>query len=125
MNVVKTLETGVDYTIQTPTAASGGTTAPATGDANYTLFFNDGIVFSFPKTSQGCIKGDATAADNICKGIIDVNGQKGPNKVVACDGTTNTADCVVSNPTDVYPVMFYNQTVLPNSNAARAVLYGK
>lgn len=125
MNVVKTLEAGQDYVIQTPTAGSGTTTAPVQTAANYTLFLNDGIVFSFPKTAKGCVKGDATATDNICKGFIDVNGQKGPNKLVSCDGNTNTTSCVVSNPTDIYPVKFYNQTVLPNSNAARAVLYGK
>ena len=40
------------------------------------------------------------------------------------DGTGANA-CQVKNPTDVYPVVFYDQTILPNSPAARAVLYAK
>lgn len=129
MNVVKTVKSGEDigYTIQTPTAGSGTTTAISKTASNYTLFFNDGIVFSFPANAAGCtqdtVKGNWNKAK--CTGYIDVNGQKGPNKVVACNGNTNTTSCKVSNPTDIYPVKFYDQTVLPNSNAARAVLYGK
>ncbi len=91
------------------------------------LFFNDGIMFSYKAAdAKGCIKDDASGvADAPCYGVIDVNGTKGPNKVVACDGTTSGQTCTVSNPTDIYPVVFYNQTVLPASSAAKAVLYGK
>lgn len=91
------------------------------------LFFNDGIMFAFKTTAaKNCVKDDASGtADNICYGVIDVNGVKGPNKVVACDTGTTGQTCKVSNPTDIYPVEFYNQTVLPASAAAKAVLYGK
>lgn len=46
------------------------------------------------------------------------------------EGSTQAKDadsskCVVSNPTDIYPVEFYDQTIVPASAAARAVLYGK
>ena len=113
MNVVKT-ETGTaGYSIST-----NGTTGTINDGTNYTLFFNDGIAFSFAQSDKGCTE----AAP--CRGFIDVNGQKAPNKVVACDGATGD-DCEVSNPTDVYPVIFYDQSILPNSDAARAVLYGK
>lgn len=87
------------------------------GDSsNYTMFFNDGISFTFAKTSAACTQ------TSPCKGAIDINGAKNPNKVVACDSASG--ECKVTNPTDIYPVIMYDQSVLPNSNAARAVLYG-
>jgi len=118
MNVVKTASGALGYTIN----ANGSTFTE--GTSNYTLFFNDGIVLSFPQSSQACSK-DSNNTVNVCKGFIDVNGQKSPNKVVKCDGTTSGDTCEVTNPTDVYPIIFYDQTILPNSDAARAVLYAK
>ncbi len=128
MNVVKTAEGTLGYTVLTPDASSGASADNFTSAQNYTLFFNDGIAFSFPKTAQKCTK-DATKTGTACKGIIDVNGQKAPNKVVKCDsgkkGGTGANACQVTNPTDIYPIIFYDQTILPNSDAARAVLYAK
>ena len=93
------------------------------------LFFNDGSMFAFLNSEASkCTKTAANASDNkICLGVIDVNGLKGPNKPVECDqGSTATeATCTVKNPTDIYPVEFYDQTILPASPAAKAVLYGK
>ena len=123
MNVVKT--GGNVY------SASNATDKVKFGDrANYTLYFNDGITFTFKNTDSGCTEGTAdgtTVADHKCYGVIDVNGEKNPNKVVNCDGKTWNAggeDCKVSNPTDMYPVVMYDQTVLPATRAAEAVLYG-
>ena len=128
MNVVKTADGTLGYTVLTPDASSGASANNFTSAQNYTLFFNDGIAFSFPKTAQKCTK-DATKTGTACKGIIDVNGQKAPNKVVKCDsgkrGGTGANACQVTNPTDIYPIIFYDQTILPNSDAARAVLYAK
>ena len=128
MNVVKTADGTLGYTVLTPDASSGASADNFTSAQNYTLFFNDGIAFSFPKTAQKCTK-DATKTGTACKGIIDVNGQKAPNKVVKCDsgkkGGTGANACQVTNPTDIYPIIFYDQTILPNSDAARAVLYAK
>ncbi len=87
--------------------------------SNYNFFFNDGISLSFPDTAKGCTEASP------CKGFIDVNGEKAPNKKVTCDGNTKDDNCVVSNPTDVYPVIMYDQSILPNSDAAKAVLFGK
>lgn len=84
--------------------------------SNYTMFFNDGISFTFEKSAAQCTQTDP------CKGAIDINGAKNPNKVVDCD--SDSGECKVTNPTDIYPVIMYDQSVLPNSNAARAVLYG-
>ena len=105
---------------------------------NYTLYFNDGITFTFPANAAQCTEGNATtnvgnthgttAAPGKCYGVIDVNGEKNPNKIVNCDGKTDPfegdANCKVSNPTDIYPVVMYDQTILPATNAAEAVLYG-
>lgn len=93
------------------------------------LFFNDGSMFAFKNAdAAACTKSAASASNNkTCVGVIDVNGTKGPNKPVECDqGSSATeANCTVSNPTDIYPVEFYDQTILPASPAAKAVLYGK
>ena len=141
MNVVRTVvnEKVSDYNIGGNTDDDTGINGVKNGASNTTLFMNDGIMFQFPTTvGQGtnkCTKdtsvSDVTAWDigrqRACSGFIDVNGTKGPNKVVVCDGkTTGTAtDCKVTNPTDIYPVMFFDSTVLPSTDAARAVLYGK
>ena len=116
MNVVK--DNGTDANVDGWTASGDNTPSfgKSAADSNYTMFFNDGITFTFPKTAATCTKKDP------CKGAIDINGSKNPNKVVACDGPSG--ECKVTNPTDVYPVIMYDQSVLPNSNAARAVLYG-
>lgn len=106
------------YNVST-TRSTDGASTPTT-DSNTTLFFNDGSMFTFPKTVSNC-----TDWDHRCKGYIDVNGKKGPNKETECDSGTSKTSCTVSSPVDVYPVCFYGQTVLPNSDAGRAVLFGK
>ena len=135
MNVVSPVnEQGYDIT------NSSGVDLPT---VNTYYFFNDGSMFAFDSTNAACtINTDGGTTVNACKGYIDVNGKKGPNKVVSCDageGKTATAEdsfgtdgaktesaaCNVGNPTDVYPVFFYDQTILPATNAAKAVLYGK
>ena len=101
------------------------TPVPVTPDTF--LFFNDGIMFAYKAAdAKACTDDETITGHKKCVGVIDVNGTKGPNKVVACDANTGgTTPCVVSNPTDIYPVEFYDQTILPASDAARAVLYGK
>ena len=98
----------------------------ALNSKNTTLFFNDGIMFSFdPEASVHCTQADG-ATPARCTGIIDVNGVKAPNKLVQCDNSDATKDkCDIKNPTDIYPVVFYDSTVLPNSAPARAVLFSK
>ena len=117
MNVVRT----------TTGAAKGYNMGTGAGNdaTNTALFFNDGVVFEFPNGSKACTHDTNVTGHTECTGVIDVNGQKGPNKVVACDGGNGGDSCKVSSPTDIYPVKFYDQTILPNSDAAKAVLYGK
>ena len=157
MNVVKTGETayenfptGMKATACTKTETVGtgddakevttvvdcGTEGAKADDEDITtnmfLYFNDSSVFAFDKDDTGCTQTSSIAANNhFCYGAIDVNGAKGPNKMVTCDGeTTGSAvgkgkKCEVKSPTDVYPVVYYDQTILPASDAGRAVLYGK
>jgi len=96
------------------------------------LFMNDGITLIFDNKQEACRQATANLSDNYCYAFIDVNGQKGPNRVVECDdgstaGTEGDDDyaCTVSNPTDIYPIAMYNQTIIPASAAARAVLFAK
>ena len=125
MNVVKT--EGNAYS-----ASNADTVKFGKNSGNYTLYFNDGITFTFPTTAAECTEGNANIGigdTKKCYGVIDVNGEKNPNKVVTCDGTSKQwnaggEDCKVSNPTDIYPVVMYDQTVLPATRAAEAVLYG-
>lgn len=143
MNVVRTEKAAFNaannkpYSVQG--ATSGGTdTVTAPGATNTTLFFNDGIMFTYTTdTTKGCsvdptVVTGAGGTDKFakaCRGFIDVNGIKAPNKLVKCENSDYAPGanekCTVTNPTDVYPVIFYDQTIMPNSAAARAVLYSK
>ena len=103
MNVVNNTTTR-NYPITGTNAPEGnGTTS------NTSLFFNDSSMFEFITADVEC------KLESPCYGFIDVNGSKGPNKMV------ESAD----NPTDVYPVVYYDQTILPHSETARQVLYNK
>ena len=120
MNVVKTATTGTGWT------ASNNSNIKFAQNSNYTLFFNDGIVFTFKNNVGNCTEGNSggTTTESKCYGVIDVNGEKNPNKEVKCDSGTTGDNCQVSNPTDIYPVVMYDQTILPATRAGEAVLYG-
>ena len=94
------------------TTLEAGCTAGSVTPDTY-LFFNDGSMFAFDSNATACTKGIEGGTAKVCHGYIDVNGAKGPNKVVSD----------ASHPTDIYPVKFYDQTILPASAAAKAVLY--
>lgn len=103
------------------TGSGGGSSAYLNNSNNYVFFFNDGMVLSFPKTASNC--GELWAASN-CKGFVDMNGIKNPNRVTTCQTGNSDSDCKVVNPQDVYPIRMYGQTIAPNSVAARQVMYG-
>ena len=124
MNVVKTsagTQNDAGWESSNGNAKFGGK-----ANNNYTLYFNDGIVFTFEKNDGNCADDNASAGitNQKCRGVIDVNGEKNPNKEVACDANATGDNCKVSNPTDIYPVVMYDQTILPATRAAEAVLYG-
>ena len=116
--------------VSTSNGESWGPSGAQFGAAgNYTLFFNDGITLTFKKYNVATDKTRSAncTEDNKCYGVVDVNGSKNPNKLVTCDGSTDYKaeidDCTVSNPTDIYPIYLYDQTVLPSTAAGRAVMY--
>ena len=101
-------------------------TVPQTTAIDTVYAFADGTAFGFSAAAASCTK----AAP--CYGYIDVNGTAGPNQQTECDaGTGTTGDdgvaCEVSASAvkDIFPVLFYGQTVEPASDAAKAVLFGK
>ncbi len=131
VNDVKGGEAGEGWVAQNEPLAKFGNSAATN---NYTLFFNDGITFVFDSTNSECTEGTEANKyedENFCYGFIDINGSKHPNKIVTCNKTDSehkwndkVENCTVSNPTDIYPVKFYDQTVLPYTSAGEAVLYG-
>ncbi len=130
MNVVAT--GGEGWTSNNQDHGSGTVAFGTSAGSNYTFFFNDGTTFTFRQGSYGCSMAPDNAAtgtvhfrgSNLCKGALDINGSKNPNRVVSCTNASATdANCQVQTPTDIYPVVFYDQTILPNSPAARAVLF--
>ena len=133
MNVVRTAEGSIaDYNVALGSDAnSQSTPASAPADGNYTVFFNDGIMLTFSSDAKNCTEenaiGDTAAAPstNVCYGFIDVNGTKSPNIETTCNTGTSGDDCVVDNPKDIYPVVFYDQGIYPATDAGRAVLYKK
>ena len=101
-----------------------GSVSFAPNSTDYVVYsFADGTTFGYNKNAKRCsVKG---AAD--CYGFIDVNGATGPNTVINCAkaAAAQGSTCESSEITDIYPVIFYGQTVEPASDSARAVLFGK
>ena len=91
------------------------------------LYFNNSSMFAIYGADKACTNISTTGGNKTCFGVIDVNGLKGPNKLVTCDKNASETDtsCTVTSPTDIYPVKYYDQTILPSTPAAEAVLYGK
>lgn len=128
----------LEYTEEDAVAFAAEGSSPLKGldadlNANFFSFtFADGTSFSYNVYADKCVNDES---EN-CYGFIDVNGKTGPNVEIEC---TNGAEsdpvsapdeetaCVVdaSGVTDIYPVRFYGQTIVPATDAARAVLYNK
>lgn len=113
MNVVRT-STNVTTTEQ----------GVALTGTNYTLYFNDGMAVSFLQSSTQCT---STAP---CKGIVDVNGTKKPNKLSYCATASTNADtnaCATTGTdlqvNDQFSIKMFDQQVIPNGQAARNVMY--
>lgn len=115
----------------------------STGNNNYTIFFADGMVLSYPRSAANCTNQRANERRSLCAGIVDVNGTKNPNKLSHCqwsssDGSASTVvddktvtggngQCVEENTyiSDQFSVIFKGQQLIPNGYAARYVLYEK
>lgn len=81
------------------------------GALNYTMYFNDGMIITFPTNSANC-----TTTGAACRIVVDLNGVKKPN-------TLSTATTTGQTITDQFVLDFYNQQVLPHGDRSRWVLY--
>lgn len=111
----------------------------------YMYQLSDGSIFAFHSPMEGQSGDVACTLDGknieealkseqfqkFCVGFIDVNGTTKPNKEVKCsDGKSHSKDinenCVVpNNPKfmgDVFPVAYYDMTIVPASAASRYIL---
>ena len=132
MNVVRSeTETITDYSPILGSAANSQSDPTEDAlDGNYTVFFNDGIMFTFDHEAKYCTKSNVMEngepkSGTKCRGFIDVNGTKAPNRQTVCKSGTTGDDCEVDSPADIYPVVFYDQGIYPATDAGRAVLYKK
>jgi prepilin-type N-terminal cleavage/methylation domain-containing protein len=94
----------------------------------------DGSIIGFESRSNCTLTpGQPLANIQLCRGYIDVNGISKPNKISLCyDGTVKLigsaaySSCVVPNKTqnmgDIYPFYYYNDTVIPATNAGEYIL---
>lgn len=99
------------------------------------FMLEDGVTFTYDPAQAYCFE------SNPCYGYVDVNGPAPPNRVIACtegeDSFITTygknalpgmllTDCTVkvSDITDIFPVLFYNNVVKPASWAAKSAVYG-
>lgn len=103
MNVISTIA---------GTTASLGTAFQGTG--NYILYFNDGMAVTFPTTATSC----TTSTTAGCKIVVDINGNKKPNRLSLATATGTTAGIY-----DEYVLDMFNQQVSAHDEKARYVLY--
>lgn len=89
---------------------TSGTASIGVAASNYTIFFSDGMALSFDPSAANC---SSTIAP--CKALVDVNGLRKPNVVTSLPTALK----------DQYAIILLDRQALPNSDAARAVLYNK
>jgi prepilin-type N-terminal cleavage/methylation domain-containing protein len=95
--------------------ATGTANAPANlQGSNYALFFNDGMIISFPQTATNC--NSSTTAG--CRLIVDVNGVKKPNKLSSATNGGTTAGIF-----DEFVFRMQNQQVVAGDGKASYILY--
>jgi hypothetical protein len=93
----------------------------------------DGIILGLARVE--CTKEHWLSHPQRCLGFIDVNGTSLPNKLLTCEDENKTKSirdedyekCTISDKDlgDMIPITFYDQTVIPATNAAKALLNGK
>jgi prepilin-type N-terminal cleavage/methylation domain-containing protein len=115
---------------------------PGSSPAYYVLYqLADGIIVGL-HTNQG-YRSEETACNfneiknatsySPCNGFIDVNGKAGPNRIITCADasanryiSTTLTNCTLEKDIgDVIPILFYDQTVVPATNAAMSLFNSK
>ena len=97
-----------------------GTPSVTVGGANNTvIFLNDGAAIGFPNNIASC----TAATHGTCKGVIDVNGIKKPNKYTSCTGGPSACSKTTIVVGDRFGIVFFNNRVMPNGNPANFLMY--
>lgn len=89
---------------------------------------SDGMIIGINRHSEKCTK-----AHFGCTGFIDINGKSLPNKKIECSDPSKTKaiwkddyeECTVKitgDTGDVFPIAFYDSTVVPSTNAGKYIL---
>jgi hypothetical protein len=91
----------------------------------------DGTILGVGYGANECTKENVfNNARHFCRGFIDVNGITPPNSQIFCEEKSDTSfvtssdykECKLGKDIgDIVPVFFYDQTVIPATNAARAL----
>ena len=142
---------GDDYNVYLNVLGGGPYNFPDFGSYDSTYLMPDGSIFAYDNMSECSLREGLNLRDALinadldqpptsgvrrsdsilgCIGFIDVNGFNPPNKEVTCaDGTVSgdlNEPCTLSKTkiNDIFPVVYYDSTVLPATNAANAVLKG-
>jgi prepilin-type N-terminal cleavage/methylation domain-containing protein len=108
---------------------------PNSSSGSYLLWrLLDGIIVGLYYPYE-CTKTRWQSEPTYCLGFIDVNGTSLPNKLLTCEDENKTKsirdedyeECTISDKDlgDMIPINFYDQTVIPGTNSARALLNGK
>ena len=129
------IDSNKEYRISSPLCNDSGSTIYVDGDGSYKLP-SGAIIHLYTGTQdKECRlkRGQKVKPKdlNMCGAVIDVNGEDLPNREVTCaTGTTSwdlDAPCTVDDDSmgDVFPIVFYNDTVSPATNAAKVVLQEK
>lgn len=92
---------------------TGTTNAPANlQGTNYALFFNDGMIISFPQTASSC------TTNQPCTLIVDVNGVKKPNQK-SLQNAANTGSAIY----DEFVFKLQNRQVQAYDSESQYILY--
>lgn len=99
-------------------------------DDRYAVYsLKSGAQLIFPKAAIVIMRDNGCSSSHPCRAYIDINGKRGPNKIVQCVDLDDTdddinADCTVSEnfANDIFPVVFKNNHIYPGSNAVNYVL---
>ena len=88
---------------------------------------SDGAIIGLNRHATYCTAEQRTAGN--CIGFIDVNGMAGPHREITCEGggkrylwQDDQATCTVERSTnaDIFPIVFYDNTIELASDAAKA-----
>lgn len=99
-------------------------------DDRYVVYsLKSGAQLIVPKATVTTMRDHGCSNAHPCEAYLDVNGKRGPNKIIQCQDPDDTdedinATCTVSEnfSHDIFPVVFKNNHIYPGTNAVNYVL---